>query len=240
MVVLKVLLLIFLRVFANQGTAAAALVNFEYSTRLCLAFILALNSVECFKNIGVVAKEEVVSIYSANFSDIPPHRDPYYIKVYRCVIDSHSWQCVKGWPKPKFQREIKIVVPDLQNQTKFYKYIVYNHTSCRCQTQNPKDNFDLHKNMSSHEITKNEFLSEVSKNPFNLRSCERSYCNKLHPRFHVHSKRMEVTSDKLFIQFYQCLPGCNEQIDELSIPTFLSSGQTINEAIRNSTSCSPY
>ena len=100
----------------------------------------------------------MVSIYSANFSDIPPHRDPYYIKVYRCVIDSHSWQCGEGSPKPKFQREIKIVVPDLQNQTKFYKYIVYNHTSCKCQTQNPTFDFDLHKNMSSHESKIFSFL----------------------------------------------------------------------------------
>lgn len=92
--------------------------------------------------------EEVVSIYGENF-DTPESREPYFVKVHRCIIDGvvTSKNC---WPAAATQKEIEVVVPDINNKRKFYKYIVYNHTSCECRGgESPK----LHKNLSAHEAS---------------------------------------------------------------------------------------
>ena len=34
--------------------------------------------------------------------------------------------------------EIEIVVPDTSNKTKFYSYVIYNHTSCKCGKENER------------------------------------------------------------------------------------------------------
>jgi hypothetical protein len=82
----------------------------------------------------------VVSIYNDNFAT-PSSRPQYFIDVYRCVkvevakCSSDS----EGYPVPNKSEEIEIVVPDItnkdrdpNNKKKFYKYVVYNHTSCKC------------------------------------------------------------------------------------------------------------
>ena len=71
--------------------------------------------------------EEVVSIYNAMFQT-PKSRMPYFIKVQRCL--SVSLLC--DIPVPVSPAKIEIVVPDINNRAKFYKYIVYNHTYCTC------------------------------------------------------------------------------------------------------------
>ena len=45
----------------------------------------------------------------------------------------------KGYPVPDKTEEIQIVVPDIRNKDrdpnnkkKFYKYLVYNQTTCKC------------------------------------------------------------------------------------------------------------
>ena len=60
---------------------------------------------------------------------------PYFIKVHRCVdakgcgIEQNSYPV----PVPEKMIEIVIVVPDSDpNKQKWYKYVVYDHTSCRC------------------------------------------------------------------------------------------------------------
>ena len=81
----------------------------------------------------------MVSIYNDSFAT-PPSRPQYFIEVYRCVkVDFGDCRGQYGYPVPKTTAEIKIVVPDITNKDrdpsskkKFYKYVVYNHTSCKC------------------------------------------------------------------------------------------------------------
>ena len=78
----------------------------------------------------------MVSIYNNNFTT-PESRVPYFIEVYRCV-EADSNCAAQEYPVPLNKTEIEIVVPDLTNSCrdplikKFYKYVVYNHTSCKC------------------------------------------------------------------------------------------------------------
>lgn len=85
----------------------------------------------------------MVSIYNDNFTT-PNSRYPYFIEVYRCVkIDNEEIAYISCaldvYPVPITMSKIEVVVPDLTNngrdpsyKKKFYKYIVYNHTSCKC------------------------------------------------------------------------------------------------------------
>ena len=83
------------------------------------------------------SKREVISIYNDNFTT-PESRVPYFIEVYRCVETDHNCLSMETYPVPSNKTEIEIVVPDLTNsyrdliKKKFYKYVVYNHTSCKC------------------------------------------------------------------------------------------------------------
>ena len=57
--------------------------------------------------------------------------------MYRCValatIDDERVCGYDNYPVPHNWTEIEIVVPDENNEViKFYKYIIYNHTSCKC------------------------------------------------------------------------------------------------------------
>ena len=78
--------------------------------------------------------KEVVSVYNENFTT-PPGRFEYFIEVQRCVqaykdnLDKVDPDCLTI---PKHFENITIVVPDVTNETIFYKYVVYNHTSCGC------------------------------------------------------------------------------------------------------------
>ena len=80
----------------------------------------------------------MVSIYNDNFTT-PESRVPYFIAVYRCVEADHNCRInEKTYPVQSNKTKIKIVAPDLTNSyrdpfnKKFYKYVVYNHTSCTC------------------------------------------------------------------------------------------------------------
>jgi hypothetical protein len=87
-------------------------------------------------------QREVISIYDDHFAT-PLSRPEYFIEVYRCV-EVGVGECYSGqfgYPVPKTTEEIEIVVPDITNKDrdssskkKFYKYVVYNHTSCTCGT----------------------------------------------------------------------------------------------------------
>ena len=83
-------------------------------------------------------KREVVSIYNEKFTT-PENRHPYFIEVYRCVaIDNYDDVETCGGAKYPIQdtwKNITIVVPD-RSEKKFYKYVVYNHTSCKCEGPN--------------------------------------------------------------------------------------------------------
>ena len=76
----------------------------------------------------------MVSIYNENFST-PENRDPYFIEVYRCVeVKPFKRKCNSdNYSVPHKWKSITIVVPNRsRDETKFYKYVIYNHTSCKC------------------------------------------------------------------------------------------------------------
>ena len=106
-------------------------------------------------------QREVVSIYNEQFTT-PHSRSPYFIEVCRCVaVITTGDELVCGsdnYPQPHTWTEIEIVVPDLSNEEKFYKYIVYNHTSCKCgdtpETQNKFRNgmVELGESIMQHNV----------------------------------------------------------------------------------------
>ena len=100
----------------------------------------------------------MVSIYNDDFTTLPS-RPQYFIEVYRCVevfygeCDSGQY----GYPVPNIMAEIEIVVPDITNKDrdpsskkKFYKYVVYNHTSCKCGKLEDRKK-KLYKNITNNE-----------------------------------------------------------------------------------------
>ncbi len=82
---------------------------------------------------------------------------PYFIEVHRCVLADADNYCVAAlYPVANDTKPIEIVVPDLTNndrnpakKQKFYKYVVYNHTSCRCGTLKER-NSTLHGNNTNN------------------------------------------------------------------------------------------
>ena len=78
----------------------------------------------------------MISIYNDNFTT-PKDRDPYFIEVYRCVtvdpFNDHDKCGADKYPVPHNWTNITIVVPDHGKKPKFYKYVIYNHTSCKCE-----------------------------------------------------------------------------------------------------------
>ena len=78
----------------------------------------------------------MISTYNDHFTT-PESRVPYFIRVYRCVEADDNCGS-KKYPVPSNKTEIEIVVPDLTNnyrdliKKKFYKYVVYDHTTCKC------------------------------------------------------------------------------------------------------------
>ena len=87
-----------------------------------------------------------MSIYGDKFYT-PESREPYFIKIQRCVTTIGNWKQFLNsdidsdecWSVPakngSVRKEIEIVVPDINNGTKFYKYVVYNDTACECGTE---------------------------------------------------------------------------------------------------------
>ena len=83
-------------------------------------------------------EREVISIYNDDLTT-PKDRDPYFVEVYRCVkvdIDKDYKACGSDkYPVPNTWTEMEVVVPDLANKKQFYKYVIYNHTSCKCENR---------------------------------------------------------------------------------------------------------
>ena len=102
-------------------------------------------------------QKEVISIYGDDFA-AAASRPQYFIEAYRCVkvevAECYSGR--KGYPVPSKTEEIQIVVPDTRNRDrdptkkkKFYKYVVYNHTSCECGQLNYR-NRKLYKTITNN------------------------------------------------------------------------------------------
>ena len=71
---------------------------------------------------------------------------PYFIEVHRCVLaDADNYCNAAFYPVANDTKDIEIVVPDLTNKDRdpakkqrFYRYVVYNHTSCKCGNLNER------------------------------------------------------------------------------------------------------
>ena len=88
---------------------------------------------------------EVVSIYDDKFTT-PVGREPFFIQIHRCVPRGFPKE-IHQWPLADKQNEIEIVVPDLNDAEKFYKYVVFNHTSCKTGHEKPT----LHKTLKHNQ-----------------------------------------------------------------------------------------
>ncbi|XP_046839442.1 uncharacterized protein LOC124433694 isoform X3 [Xenia sp. Carnegie-2017] len=218
------------------------LLYFKYTKALCMALIFVSNSKNAnAESRGLALEDEVVSIYSKNFTNIPKDREPFYVKVHRCVLnmtdDGYNVPGLEYYPQPTKMKEIEIAVADLKSYKKFYKYIVYDHISCNWKKWLGQPmNFDLHKNLTSNEINETEFKSKVKYNPPNVRGCN-DYCKNQQPRFNVHSEPMAVNIDQLFIPFKQCLPGCKATENIRNVSTKLKNGFYKHLKIIRHTSC---
>ncbi|CAB3988101.1 Hypothetical predicted protein [Paramuricea clavata] len=186
--------------------------------------------------------EEVVSIYNEDFTT-PESREPYFIKVHRCIIP--CWHSSIEMPVALTQKEIEIVAADINNQTKFYKYVVYDHISCKCHdvTQNIEIN-KLHKtDLVSSEVNETEFKAKLPNNPENLRNCSpSSFCSKPQPRHKLnpYSGLTAIVQDQRYISFNQCLPGCIATRKNKDMKTMPFSGADKHISIKTDTDCWPY
>ncbi|XP_046841530.1 uncharacterized protein LOC124435569 isoform X1 [Xenia sp. Carnegie-2017] len=221
----------------QQSPNAGIFENLIYTWVMFVVFVFEISEKVNGRNHGLVLKQEVVSIYDENFTDIPKDREPYYVKVQRCVMEKDKIPtCGICWPQPITLTEVEIVVPDLKNYTKFYKYIVYNHTSCYWEMTLTVLNFNLHKNLPSNEINETEFTTKVKYNPPNVRTCN-DYCKHPQPRFHLHSEYIKVLLRYLFIPFTQCLPGCKATEKMKIVNTKSIDGSIQFQVVREHISC---
>ena len=62
------------------------------------------------------------------------------------MVDDNCAKGNKRYPVPSSTSEIEIVVPDFKtkydrdpSKKTFYKYVVYNHTSCKCGTSKERE-----------------------------------------------------------------------------------------------------
>ncbi|CAB4004073.1 Hypothetical predicted protein, partial [Paramuricea clavata] len=159
-------------------------------------------------------EREVVSIYGDDFST-PTFRPPYFIEVYRCVkveVGECRSSC-KGYPVPKKTEEIQIVVPDIRNKDldpsnkkKLYKYVVYNHTSCKCGHSN-YGKTKLYKTITNNIVSEASFRASYSSNPVNLvRVCD--VCKSPQRRYILTRGHAKVPPQSKYLAYQHCLPGC--------------------------------
>ena len=182
----------------------------------------------------------MISIYNDNFTT-PESRVPYCIEVYRCVEADHCRS--KEYPVPSNKTEIEIVVPDLTNSYRdpmkknFYKYLVYNHTSCKCGELEERK---LYKAIHNNKVSEHDFKKKYKKNPPNLLR-KRNYCNSPELRYKLHPYHLQVSPKFIYLAYEQCLPGCiaisNETFTKL---TFITNSKSLNVSLTNDTSCVAY
>ncbi|XP_028405307.1 uncharacterized protein LOC114527811 [Dendronephthya gigantea] len=183
-------------------------------------------------------KKEVVSIYLENFTT-PGSRYPYFIEVYRCV-DIEILKCHDKYPVPKTMTKIEVVVPDPTNNErdpsgtkKFYKYTIFNHTSCKCGRLAERKLYHVSFN---NRVSEEYFLQKYKVNPMNLlNQCD--YCNTTRERF----KRLPGRFLKKYLPYEQCLPGCVvKEKKTKSVELETGSGETENFLLTSDTKCEAF
>ncbi|CAB4013038.1 Hypothetical predicted protein [Paramuricea clavata] len=193
-------------------------------------------------------QREVVSIYNDDFTT-SSSRPQYFIEVYRCVkVDVGECPASRGpsvYPVPDKIEEIEIVVPDITNndrdssdEKKFYKYVVYNHTSCKCGTAKDRKS-KLYKTITDDEVPEVYFNAKYTKNPVNLmRVCD--VCNSTQPRYSLAPEHENAVPQCKYLAYQQCLPGCvvvKHSRSEVVI-TYTYAGKFLN--VTNDISCKAY
>ncbi|CAB4010488.1 Hypothetical predicted protein, partial [Paramuricea clavata] len=156
--------------------------------------------------------------------------------------DCHSGQ--HGYPVPKTTEEIEIVVPDITNKDssskkKFYKYVVYNHTSCTCGTLKYRES-TLYKTITNNEVSEADYKVKFSNNPVNLiRAC--NVCNSAQPRYKLHPKHATAVSRFIYMEYQQCLPGCVVVRNKTSNKqTFMVFGSPFSVPLTSDILCKAY
>ncbi|CAB4028242.1 Hypothetical predicted protein, partial [Paramuricea clavata] len=191
-------------------------------------------------------QREVVSIYDDHFATLPS-RPPYFIEVYRCAKVGVG-ECKPGqhtYPVPNKTEEIEIVVPDTTNKDrdsrneKFYKYVVYNHTTCTCGNLKYRDS-RLYKTITNNEVSEAYFKANFSKNPVNLmRVC--NVCNSTQPRYQLHPDHSNANPQSKYLAYRQCLPGCVVVQNNTSYKqTSMTSDKVDNVLLTNDILCEAY
>ncbi|CAB3980131.1 Hypothetical predicted protein [Paramuricea clavata] len=185
-------------------------------------------------------QREVVSIYKDDFTT-PASRPQYFIQVYRCVkVDvSECRSGPSGYPVPKTTAEIEIVVPDITNSKKFYKHVVYNHTSCKCGKLEERTK-KLYKTITNNEVRETYFKANYKKNPVNLmRVC--NVCNSAQPRHQLNPYHAEVTPPFKYLAYKQCLPGSVAiEKNTSKVQITLTSNNEKSVTLINDISCKAY
>ncbi|CAB3979531.1 Hypothetical predicted protein [Paramuricea clavata] len=159
-------------------------------------------------------QREVVSIYNDDFAT-PLSRPQYFIKVYRCVQVDFG-ECPSsgpsGYPVPKNIEKIEIVVPDITkgndrnstNKTKFYNYVVYNHTSCKCGTLKFRAS-TLYQTITNNEVSEAEYIADCTKNPVNL--IHRCHSHACKPQKRYRFTHIDAVRPSTYLAYKQCFPG---------------------------------
>ncbi|XP_028416382.1 uncharacterized protein LOC114540391 [Dendronephthya gigantea] len=193
-------------------------------------------------------QKEVVSIYNNDFAT-PKSRYPYFIEVYRCINISDDLEAKlhcrnDKYPVPNMKTEIEIVVPDLTNNerdpshiNKFYKYIVFNHTSC---TRGRLRERKLYNTPSNNLVSERYFLMNYHKNPNNLRR-EPDHCKKARRRYKLHDDHYNVLPSFKYLAYKQCLPGCVvEESQQRTIRTKLCDSSLRKIYVEDDLKCGAY
>ncbi|XP_028416383.1 uncharacterized protein LOC114540392 [Dendronephthya gigantea] len=193
------------------------------------------------------AQKEVVSIYNDNFTT-PISRYPYFIEVYRCskiYFRAFSFNCMLyHYPVPATMSKIEIVVPDVANderdpdtKKKFYKYIVFNHTSCTCGELRERK---LYNTSSNNLVSESYFMMNYQKNPKNVRSTS-DYCKKAQIRYKLHAHHFMALPPYKYFVYKQCLPGCVvKKSEQRFINTVLVHAVSQIVRLKNDVKCEEY
>ncbi|XP_028401245.1 uncharacterized protein LOC114524285 isoform X1 [Dendronephthya gigantea] len=201
----------------------AVLIKFSAKLNFFVSFFLVLGTVASSDELTGPQKE-VVSIYNDGFTT-PESRNPYFIEVYRCVkIDKkYIVKCLAKYPVQATMTNIEIVVPDLTNKVrdpgnakKFYKYIVFNHTSCKCGNLKERK---LYYTLSNNRVSESYYRKNYKKNPKNLQSSS-DYCNKAQRRYKLPRDHYFTPPKFKYVGYEQCLPGCVVKKNVTFYPNF--------------------
>ena len=112
-------------------------------------------------------QKKVISVYNDNFTT-PCNRTPYFIEVYRCV-EAGEYECFGEFIVQANQTKIEIVVPDTGDKTKFYSYVIYNHTSCTCGKENDRKEREPETKNGTTNFTTGWFVRHIKLYRYNIR-----------------------------------------------------------------------